>query len=302
MNEKGTAVSQLTLCICVLDNEIFAYQSNDWQKWSNIKIKGEQGYSHQNKMDNFNVALNEYDQSLNQDNHLQDVHLYVIYTQKNTEFALALLKSAKDKYKNEVFSCRPLEHIYQYYSEQNSGASVPKLDTLNSQWIENNLLLLLSFDSSWKTAQKRLAEIKQKEQALINEQKLKANQFAQTQAEQEQQKQRLDKEINDKKQALAVVTTPSLESLLSYLPSIFKDFWATVRPDELANITGLLTPPQIPSPIQNPSIQAVQSKKRQFLLLNEDEKNQIIGFCILLKQDFDLKIHLEFQPLIGELD
>lgn len=295
-------MSQLTLCICVLDNEVFAYQSNDWQNWANIKIKGEKGYNHQGKVENFNTVLDEYNQALNQDNDLQDIHLYVVYKQNTTDFVLALLRKAKDKYRNQQFSCRPLEQIYQYYSEQNLGQTVPKLDALDVKWIESHLLPLLNFDSSWKSAQKRLAEIKQKEQALINEQKLKANQFAQTQAEQEQQKQRLDKEINDKKQALAVVTTPNLESLLSYLPSIFKDFWNTVRPDELANITGLLTPPQIPSPIQNPSIQAVQSKKRQFLLLSDDEKNQIIGFCILLKQDFDLKVHLEFQSLIGELD
>ena len=99
-----------------------------------------------------------------------------------------------------------------------------------------------------------------------------------------------------------VLQRPNLESLLSFLPSIFKNFWNTVRPDELANIAGLVDVPKVQSPYHNPSLAAVQAKKRQFQALVDTEKAQIINFCRQLKQDYNLNIHLEFQTLIGELD
>ena len=75
-----------------------------------------------------------------------------------------------------------------------------------------------------------------------------------------------------------------------------------MRPDELANIAGLLDIPDVPSPFHNPTLSAVQSKKRQFQALAETEQQQIITFCRQLKQDYDLHLHLEFQQIIGALD
>lgn len=290
------------LCICILDETILAYHRHNEQGWLGLNIKGERAYHHQGQAEDVNDVLQECNELLNLDDLLQEINLHVVYADRQTNLAMMFLNKATKVYKNQKFISRPLAQVYQYYADKNKNAKQPALDDIDDAWIQNHLLILLDFDSSWRQAQKHLSDIKQKQQEYLNQQKIDELTFSKHQTQKQQEKSALEKQIRDKKQELAVVLAPEMESLLSFLPSIFKDFWTVVRPDELANIAGLLTPPQIPSPIQNPSDQAVKSKLRQFVLLDDDQQTQIIGFCRLLKQDFDLTIHIQFRPLIGDLD
>lgn len=52
----------------------------------------------------------------------------------------------------------------------------------------------------------------------------------------EQDKAYLQQQISQAKDQLQRLQQPDMESLVSFLPAIFKDFWNTVRPDELAMI------------------------------------------------------------------
>lgn len=290
------------LCICLLEQTAIAYQSNDWETWAPIYIKGEPLLSHQNDIDQIQMMLDEINQAFNLDDALRDVHLCVIYAENQVNLALQTLTRANTKFANQIFSSRPLALIYQYYQEKNPNAEIPALSQISSDWIQTHLLTLLGLENSWDQMQKHLVELKQQEMRLLEQQKSLENEFKQQQTQHEKEKQNWEQQITNKKQELSLLTAPDLENLLSFLPAIFKDFWNTVRPDELANIAGLLTPPQISSPFPSLSNAAVQSKKRQFQLLSEADQQQILQFCILLKKDFSLSTHLEFQSLIGELD
>lgn len=139
-------MSQLILCLCILDNEILSYKSNDCKVWSHINIKGEAGYHHQSNIDNFNMVLGECNLSLNLDDELKDVHFCVVYKQQYAHFALALIENARGQYKNELFSCYPFEQVYKCYCEPNVEKTTIESHSLTYEWIKNNLLPILSFE------------------------------------------------------------------------------------------------------------------------------------------------------------
>lgn len=287
----------VNVCVCLLDDVLYIYKSLDLIDWSIIPIKGEEQYHHAQQIHHLKDVLENCNQRLNLENQLRDVHFSLIYAEQKAGWCVKFVELLTKDYANHSFQVRPLQHLLTYYAEKNN-----KNVKIEPAWIEEHILPLLTFDSSWKQSQQMIATLKQQQQKLVNDEQLAKSDFQQRMQQLEQNKAHLQKEILDKKQQLAIIQRPNLEALLSFLPSIFKNFWHTVRPDELANIAGLLEAPNIPSPYHNPTRSTVQAKKRQFLQLQDDEQQRIIGFCYLLKQDFNLDVHLEFQPLIGALD
>lgn len=293
------------LCLCLLDNVIYAYQSDDWQDWSIINIKGEQDYHHKNDEKSLKIVLEECDQFFNHDERFKEIDVLILYAQKQQKMAKDLIKLVVKDYQSKSFECLSAERIHQL-CEQAGGQEILPFEQMTVEWIQHNLLNLLNFQKVYQQISQSLSELQQREQAFDEQQQAKLQQLGQQEQvvidQKQQQSEKLDQDIKRKQQELVLIQAPNIESLCSFLPSIFKNFWNQVRPDELANIAGLLTPPQIPSPIQNPTKAAIQSKKRQFLLLSQEEQNQIVGFCQVLKQDFDLEVTLEFDRIIGDLD
>lgn len=294
-------MSSNQLCLCLLDNVIYAYQADNWQDWSIINIKGEQSYHHKNDESSLKTVLEECDQFFNHDERFKEIDVLILYAQKQQKMAKDLIKLAVKDYQSKSFECLTAERIYQL-CEQAGGREMLAFEQMTAEWIQHNLLNLLNFQKAYQQISQALLELQQKEQAFNEQQQAKLQQLEQQEQaviDQKQQKsKKLDQEIKRKQQELTVINAPSMEHLLSFLPCIFKDFWNTVRPDELAILVGELTPPQIASPYLNPSSSAVKSKKRQFLALKPEEQQQVLGFCQMLMQDFDLKVHLEFQSLV----
>ena len=289
-----------TLSICLLENEIQVYKSQNQINWLIVPIKGEDTFIHHNVQSNIKTVLDESNQYLNLDDELASVEINILYTDsawlsetitqlhalKNTSIQVLNWKSLVD------YACKSL--------------NVNKPSLWYSEWVKQNILPLTSLQNSWKEHQKLLDAVHLQEQLRQSQQQEDQSQiqvdFAKKLADLQQERQKLQIELQQIQQQLVSVQRPNLENLLSFLPSIFKNFWNTVRPDELVNIAGLLDVPQVSSPFHNPSIAAVRTKKRQFLILEESEQQKIIGFCQQLKQQYDLHLHLEFQPIIGALD
>lgn len=287
----------VNVCVCLLDDVLYVYKSLDLIDWSIIPIKGEEQYHHAQQIHHLKDVLENCNQRLNLENQLRDVHFSLIYAEQKAGWCVKFVELLTKDYANHSFQVRPLQHLLTYYAEKNN-----KNVKIEPAWIEEHILPLLAFDSSWKHSQKMIATLKQQQQKLKQDEKLAESGFVEKMQQLEKSKQNLEKEITEQERKLAMNQRIDIEILLSFLPSIFKNFWNTVRPDELANIAGLLEAPNISSPYHNPSLSAVQSKKRQFQYLKPEEQQQILQFCYLLKQDFNLDIHLEFQPLIGALD
>lgn len=293
-------VSNTNLSLCLLENEIQVYKSQNQIDWSIVPIKGDDTFIHHNDQSNIKAVLDEVNKYLNLDDGLASVEVSILYTNSTWLNETIIQLHA---FKNTNFQVLNFYNLVDYVCK---SLNVKQPDSLNSDWIRQRILPLTSLQNSWKEHQKLLDSIHLQEQLALSQQQENHNQiqidFSHKLAELQKERQKLQIELQQIQQQLASVQRPNLENLLSFLPSIFKNFWNTVRPDELANIAGLLDVPQVPSPYHNPSITAVRTKKRQFLILEKSEQQKIIGFCQQLKQQYDLHLHLEFQPIIGALD
>ena len=295
-------MSKYTLCLCLLDNEIQVYKSSNQTTWDILLIQGEEIFLHHNRKDSLKMVLQECSQRLNLDKKLEDVTVNVLYTAQDYSWLTEVLQQLQALKNNQV-QILQWQNLVEYASKNFAKeVSVP----LNREWITQYILPLTCLENSWQEHQKLIDSLSlqkqiQQDQLQVEEQQVQTN-FAEEFARLQAEKQKLQAEVRDIQQKLAAVQRPNLEVLLSFLPSIFKNFWNTIRPDELANIAGLLDVPEVSSPYHNPTLAAVQSKKRQFQVLAETEQQQVIGFCRQLKQGYDLHLHLEFQPIIGALD
>lgn len=290
------------MCLCLLDNEIQVYKSNNQTVWDILPIQGEESFLHHNRKDCLKNILQECNQRLNLDTKLEDVTVTVLYAVQDYSWLIEALHQL-NSLKNKQVKILRWQGLVEYACK-NFAEEVPK--SLNSEWIAQYILPLTCLENSWQEHQKLIDSLNlqkqmQQEQLQAEEQQVQTN-FAEQLAKLQAEKQKLLLEVREVQKKIAAVQRPNLEALLSFLPSIFKNFWNTVRPDELANIAGLLNIPNVSSPYHNPTSSAVQSKKRQFQALTETEQQQIITFCRQLKQDYDLQLHLEFQPIIGALD
>ncbi|AUX85696.1 hypothetical protein HYG93_09245 [Acinetobacter sp. SwsAc6] len=292
-------MSNTNLSLCLLENEIQVYKSQNQIDWSIIPIKGEDTFIHHNDQSNIKAVLDEVNKYLNDDG-LAFVDVSILYTNSAWLNETIIQLHA---FKNTSFQILNFYNLVDYVCR---SLNVKQPDSLSSDWIRQRILPLTNLENSWKEHQKLLdaiqlqGQLKQAQQQ--QDQSLIETDFAKKLADLQQERQKLQIELQQIQQQLVSVQRPNLENLLSFLPSIFKNFWNTVRPDELVNIVGLLDVPQVSSPFHNPSIAAVRTKKRQFLILEESEQQKIIGFCQQLKQQYDLHLHLEFQPIIGALD
>lgn len=294
-------MSKQMLAICIFDEYIQVFKGSDNKTFEQVLIKGETHYYHDNQSNNLKELLNECDSRLNLDNHLVDVNFSIIYTQENIHFIQPLLTFLLNYFHNKHLSLFVWQDLYDYAINHTDGEA-----EVNSEWIIQSILPLTNLSYVYKQYQDLLNafNLQQQNQALqLAQDKEQAEQdFAQQYAKLQQDKLALQTELKTLNEKIAQRQQPNLEHLLSFLPNIFKNFWQTVPPTELANLAGLLDVPNVPSPYLNPSNSAVQVKKRQFQALDIAEQQRMIGFCRELRKSYHLTVHLEFQPLIGELD
>ena len=80
-----------------------------------------------------------------------------------------------------------------------------------------------------------------------------------------------------------------LEYLVTFLPAIYKNFWSTIRPDELAILAGSLEAPSIPSPYSEPSQDTVLTLRKKMQFLPELEQQRIKAFCLSLEHPLTIR-------------
>lgn len=138
-----------------------------------------------------------------------------------------------------------------------------------------------------KQLEEQFNEQKKQLEEQLNAQKAKAEtEFNQQVAEQQKNLANLDNkeqilytEIERLKQQSIALQAPSIETLLTFMPVIYRNFWNSVQPADLAFLAGKFTIPTIPNPYPEPSQQALILKAKQLAALPENERNQLRDFC-----------------------
>ena len=80
-----------------------------------------------------------------------------------------------------------------------------------------------------------------------------------------------------------------MEHLLTFLPAFYRNFFGTVRPDELALLAGTLQVPALPSPYHDPSPDTVHVLRKRFLNLPIGEQTRVLDFCRQLTHRLDVR-------------
>ena len=171
----------------------------------------------------------------------------------------------------------PLEKLY------------PVLEELASCCVEQNMTYAPSeTDSGLRVRLKCLEEEKSNIQPQSERERQTLESFHAECQKHEDQIQKLQEQLH-------ALQSPSIEHLLTYLPAFYRNFFGTVRPDELALLVGTLQVPELPSPFPDPSSNTVHMLRKKFLNLPTEEQARVLGFCR------QLTYRLEVRPEMADL-
>jgi hypothetical protein len=295
------------LCILVFKEHLIAYQSVQSEPWQLLDIKGSQQYAHKDKTSSLKDVLSDISANLNLKDGLAKVKVSLLYQQGQDHLLIDVVKTLQE-YQSKTWQILNWESIYQYALQiLNIEQVFFDAKTVDHQWVQDHVLPLVWHENSIEHQQQALAALRQEKNQIEEQLALMRSDAEQALAQQvnklENDKQQLQQYISEARAQLQKLQQPDLESLLVFLPAIFKDFWNVVRPDELAMIVSVLNIPSVPSPYHSPSLSTVQQKKRQFLALSEESQGKILDLCRELVHNHNaLQVHQEFKALVGALD
>ena len=78
---------------------------------------------------------------------------------------------------------------------------------------------------------------------------------------------------------LAQGSPMSLEQLVAFLPVIYRNFWNSVSPSDIALLSGSLKIPAIPSPCPEPSAEVIVMMRQRLSAMPGHERDRIVEYC-----------------------
>lgn len=112
------------------------------------------------------------------------------------------------------------------------------------------------------------------------------------------QRQGHETEIRLLQQQVQTLKRPDIAHLLTYLPAFYRNFFGSIRPDELALLAGTLDIPTLPSPYPDPSAHTVYALRKRFLSLPAEEQARVLHFCHQLPHR--LEVRSEMSDLLNK--
>lgn len=94
-----------------------------------------------------------------------------------------------------------------------------------------------------------------------------------------QQKILLEKELAKLQQQVKMARGYDIESLLVYLPIIYRNVWTHIKPSDLALIAGTYQVPDVPSPFPEPDHNTIAIMKRRLQALPRTDLAKLQNFC-----------------------
>jgi hypothetical protein len=277
------------------------YSATDKQ-WIITYLKGDESFIHNQRPDTLDELLLEMAECLNDDS-LQTGILQILF---DAEAASLLTKALETLRRHKIANWQLLDLEYWLERTALQGHAVPCM--ADPAWVGKHVLPLLVITAPSAVQTKPETT---KTESPSNDGGGRPDDAPDTvahlQAQQEierlntlngqymEQIRALHAELESK---ALVNPAQRRETLIAFMPVVFKDFWSKVTPATVASLLHVSPQqlPEIPSPYPNPDMATVLAKKKQFSLLPPGEQQGVWQFCTLLDYHH-LSMHPEFKPL-----
>lgn len=272
--------------------------------WKPVPIQGESFYSlGQEPKNGFKKLVRELLDLRNTDKELSDVAVHLFFTADSDDIAAGWPAYAAD------YGCRDWQIVrferwlsaarqsgdshFGHPLRYGSWLSVPIGNTsqkemqIDQEWLCRMMLPLVASplaNEVLKEEFERLEEVTRRQAKSLEEQNAE-----------------LVERNTQLKAQLASMERLDYESLASYLPAFFRDFWNKVSPEELVQIAGGLPAPRVESPYNPLPLETVMLQKKKFLNLPTPERSRVLDLATRMRSSHNLTPHPEMRALLDNL-
>jgi hypothetical protein len=277
----------MKLAIFVQQQKIVCYSGDAAGLWTHQRIKGETAldFKPEKAASVLQQVLKDQSERINQEHALRDIEVHLLYGQADVAAMSEAAKALADL-RCATWQILRMEPLLERAAVASGSTPTIALED-NDAWLKKVLLPLLSSTFTYANAAFQAEEARARQAHDDTLESLRV-------------------EVSGKRQEVAqlhaqirALQLPDMAHLLSFLPAIYRNFWGTVRPDELALLAGTLTAPVIPSPYSEPSPDTVLALQRRLSQLPELDRERVLGFCRGLPHRLDVRP--EMRGVLGRI-
>lgn len=244
--------------------------------WQSLPIKGENAWPLQGDA-SWHLVLQEINDQFNLSSKLAEgwVYWFLEETQPQAIQRLQSLHGEFDLHHWSLLNWQGL-HELGLFNEKEPNKVV-------NQWLAEQLTHFLVPEAleAEKPEQQQEPQETSAETDLIERLAQEKQQLKKEKEQLEQQLEAQQKQLDYLKNRLEITAASQMdmETLVTYLPVLYKNFWGQIRPDEVAMLAGSLNIPEIPSPAREPDSGVLQVMKKRLQNLPQEQQDQLRQFC-----------------------
>lgn len=272
------------LLLLLMADRVACFLKRGSRAWVREPIHGESWYPLPPEK-GLPAVLDELDQRLHRADHLARFEIHFLYAQESVDRLadIGTHLARHDCHRWQVLRWEPLR------DRAGTLAGVLADEPLPSdEWLHNHLLPILESTfqyhrDEFQTAEQTRAQ-RQHEETLES---LRAERL------------RLQNDLIAMRDQLAALQQPSVETLVTFLPAIYRHVFGVISPHDLALLAGSMeVPATITSPWPEPSPDTLQMKQKALRRLPAADQKRLRDFCHRLPHKLDLRS--EMRTWIGE--
>lgn len=104
----------------------------------------------------------------------------------------------------------------------------------------------------------------------------------------------LETQIAQLKQQIQAMQLPDMEQLLVFLPILYRNFWSSIKPSDLALLARTYRIPEVASPFPEPDNHTIIQMKKHLQALPTSQQQRLLDFCQQLPQDLEIRPETRF--------
>lgn len=266
--------------IVVLNHNVAIYSNAGKEAaWISVLINGEE-WTPVNSKEDLAGVIHHFNYDLNLTNDLKGYSVVVLYETEHIQLLeeISLILSGLQCTDWQVLAW---EIIAQRASDVNPIPAFVN-DCLDPDWMRSTAMPTLE------------AMLCFHEQALASELTRVRAKHEETKEDLQKQRFQLEQELELLRKQIKTIQQPNIESLLVYLPVIYRNFWTHIKPEDLALLAGTYDIPDIPSPYPEPDDNTIAIMKKRLQNLPDSELQKIKSFCQEMTHRLTMRPEMKF--------